>query len=120
MQKELELYEILYLVQPSFTERDTAEKIDYYQEFLTNKGSQVLIKNRGKRQLSYPIQGFSTANYVQMFYLGNGGLVNSVNKEIQRDENVIRNITTKILLPESLENLTETGIQLDFKILSDN
>ena len=104
MQKELELYEILYLVQPSFTERDTAEKIDYYQEFLINKGSQVMIQNRGKRQLSYPIQGFLTANYIQMFYLGNGELVNSLNKEIQRDENVIRHITTKIILPESIDN----------------
>ena len=104
MQKELELYEILYLVQPSFTERDTAEKIDYYQEFLINKGSQVMIQNRGKRQLSYPIKGFLTANYIQMFYLGNGELVNSLNKEIQRDENVIRHITTKIILPESIGN----------------
>lgn len=103
MQKELELYEILYLVQPSFTERDTAEKIHYYQKFLTNEGSQVMIQNRGKRQLSYPIQGFLTANYIQMFYLGNGELVNSLNKEIQRDENVIRHITTKIILPESID-----------------
>ena len=120
MQKELELYEILYLIKPGFTEQETTEKINVYKNFIINKGSKVMVQNRGKRQLSYPIQGFSTANYVQMFYLGNGGLVNSVNKEIQRDENVIRNITTKILLPESLENLTKTVIQLDFKILSDN
>jgi len=104
MQKELELYEILYLVQPSFTDQDTKEKIDYYQNFLTKRGSQVMIQNRGKRQLSYPVKGFITANYIQMFYLGNGELVNSLNKEIERDENVIRHITTKIILPESLDS----------------
>ena len=117
MQKELELYENLYLIKPTFTEVEVAEKIDYYQEFLTNKGSQVMIKNRGKRQLSYPIQGFLTANYIQMFYLGNGELVNSLNKEIQRDENVIRHITTKTILPESLDNLTKTIIELDSEIM---
>ena len=100
MQKELELYEILYLVRPNFTEQETTEKISYYQDFLTNKGSQVMVQNRGKRQLSYPIKGFETANYIQMFYLGNGTLVNALNQEIQRDQTVLRHITTK--LPEPL------------------
>ena len=34
MQKELELYEILYLIQPRFTEQETTEKINFYQDFL--------------------------------------------------------------------------------------
>ena len=34
MQKEVELYENLYLIKPTFTEVEVAEKIDYYQEFL--------------------------------------------------------------------------------------
>ena len=49
MQKELELYEILYVVEPTFTEQETEEKIEYYQKFLTEKGSQVMVQNRGKR-----------------------------------------------------------------------
>ena len=96
MQKELELYEVLYLIEPTFTEQETSEKIDFYQEFLTKKGSQVMVQNRGKRNLSYPIKGFETANYIQMFYLGNGDLVKIFNKEIQRDEKILRHITTKL------------------------
>ena len=101
MQKELELYEILYLIKPGFTEQETTEKINVYKNFIINKGSKVMVQNRGKRQLSYSIKGFETANYIQMFYLGNGDLVNSLNKEIQRDENILRHVTTK--LPEPLE-----------------
>ena len=37
MQKELELYEILYVVEPTFTEQETEEKMEYYQKFLTER-----------------------------------------------------------------------------------
>ena len=87
-------------VKGNFTEQEIKEKIDFYQGFLTDKGSQVMVQNRGKRTLSYPIKGFDTANYIQMVYLGNGQLVSALNKEIMRDESILRNITTK--LPEDV------------------
>ena len=101
MKKEIELYEIIYLLNPSFTQQEVSSKINYYQTFLTNQGSQVIVQNRGKRTLSYSIKGFDTANYIQMVYLGNGKLVTALNKEIMRDESVIRNMTTK--LPEDIK-----------------
>ena len=97
MQKELELYEILYLIQPSFTEQETTEKTKYYESFLTDKGSQVMVKNQGKRSLAYPIKGFETATSVQFVYLGNGELIKLLNTELQRDEFILRSITTKLM-----------------------
>lgn len=96
MKKEIELYEIIYLVKPNFTHDEIKSKIDYYQSFLTNQGSQVMVQNRGKRALSYPIKGFESASYIQMVYVGNGKLVSDLNKEIKRDESILRNITTRI------------------------
>lgn len=101
MKKEIELYEMIYLLNPSFTQQEISEKIDFYQTFLTKQGSQVMVQNRGKRSLSYPIKGFENANYIQMVYLGNGKLVTALNKEIKRDESVLRNITTR--LPEEVQ-----------------
>ena len=100
MKKKIELYEMIYLINPSFTQQEISSKVDYYQTFLTKQGSQVMVQNRGKRALSYPIKGFESANYIQMVYLGNGELVKSLNKEIKRDEAVLRNITTR--LPEEM------------------
>ena len=100
MKKEVELYEVIYLIKPSFTQDEITAKMDYYQTFLTQQGSQVMVQNRGKRSLSYPIKGFESANYIQMVYLGNGNLVANLNKEIKRDEGILRNITTR--LPEEL------------------
>jgi len=101
MKKEIELYEIIYLLKPNFTQTEITAKIDYYQNFLTEQGSQVMVQNRGKRSLSYPIKGFESANYIQMVYLGNGHLVKGLNKEIKRDESILRNITTR--LPEEIK-----------------
>lgn len=96
MKKEIELYEILYLLNPYYTQQEIKTKVDYYQTFLTSQGSQVMVQNRGKRALSYPIKGFENANYIQMLYLGNGKLVATLNKEIRRDEGVLRNLTTRL------------------------
>ena len=101
MKKEIELYEVIYLLDPSFTQPEINAKVQYYQDFLIGKGSQVMVQNRGKRSLSYPIKGFKTANYIQMLYLGNGKLVNLLNQEIKRDASVLRNMTTKV--PETVE-----------------
>ena len=101
MKKEIELYEIIYLINPRFTQQEITTKVDYYQKFLTQQGSQVMVQNRGKRSLSYPIKGFDTANYIQMVYLGNGKVVTELNKEIKRDEAILRNITTR--LPEDIK-----------------
>ena len=104
MQKELELYEILYLINPSFTEQELENKIEFYRGFLTKKGSQVMVQNRGKRSLSYNIKGFETANYIQMVYVGNKKLINSLDVTISRDDSILRHLTTKVRqLPQILD-----------------
>lgn len=96
MKKELELYELVFMFKFDSTDEETNIKIDAYRDFLTEKGSQVMVKNHGKRSLAYPIKGFSTATYIQMVFLGNGSLVNQMNQRIQRDQAVLRSIVTKL------------------------
>ena len=94
--KEIELYEIIYLLNPSFTQQEVLSKIDFYQTFLTERGSQVMVQNRGKRVLRYPIKGFESANYIQMVDLGNGKLGTELNQVSKRDDSILRNITTRL------------------------
>jgi small subunit ribosomal protein S6 len=103
MKKELEFYELVLLMNFTSTEQETVQRIDYYRDLLTGKGSQVMVKNHGKRPLAYPIQRFDTATYIQMIYLGNGDLVTAISKEIKRDSSVLRAITTKIVDQPTLE-----------------
>ena len=99
MQKELELYEVLYLLNPNFSKKEIENKIEFYRNFLTKKGSQVMVQNRGKRNLSYSVKGFDTANYIQMLYIGNKKLINTLDITIKRDESILRHLTMKIDQP---------------------
>ena len=96
MNKELELYELILLLKHTSTEAETTEKVEHYRDFLTEKGSQVMVKNHGKRSLSYPIRGFETATFIQLVYCGNGNLITDIGTQIKRDESVLRSITTKL------------------------
>ena len=96
MQKDLELYEVLYLVDPTFTEVELENKVDFYRDFLTQRGSQVMVQNRGKRSLRYNIKGFETANYIQMTYVANQKLIKSLDIEIRRDDAILRHLTTRV------------------------
>ena len=97
MKKELGMYELVLLFKYNSTEKTVAEKIEYYKEFLTQKGSQVMAKNCGKKSLAYMIKGFDSAVSVQLVFLGNGELLKSLNVEIQRDESILRAVTTKLV-----------------------
>ena len=43
MYKELEYYEAIYLISPNLTEQEVSTKMEFYQNFLQNKGSQVTV-----------------------------------------------------------------------------
>ena len=96
MNKELELYELVLLMKLA-SEEEILNKIDGYRTFFTEKGSQAMIKNMGKKSLAYPIKGFETATSIQLVYLGNDTLIRQLNTEIQRDTLVLRGLTTKLM-----------------------
>ncbi len=95
--KELKLYELVLLLKFTTVEEATKERIDFYRDFIQEKGSQVMVKNQGKKSLAYPIKGFETATSIQIVYLGNDNLIRQINTEIQRDEFVLRGLTTKLM-----------------------
>ena len=95
--KELELYELVLLLKFTTVEESTREKVDFYKDFIKDKGAQVMVKNYGKKSLAYPIKGFETATWVQIVYLGNDDLTRQIGVEIQRDEFILRSLTTKLM-----------------------
>lgn len=103
MKKELKLYESVLLLKFTATEQETISKTTFYRDFLIGKGSQVLVKNQGKLSLAYPIKGCDIATSVQLIFLGNGDLLRQLNVEIQRDESILRAITTKLVNQTSSE-----------------
>ena len=101
MTKKLDIYEILYLVDTSFTEEKLENKIEFYRNFALENGSSTIVKNCGQKDLSYTVKKQTSANYIQMVYVGNNKLVNLMNQEMNRDEDILRHFTTKLVeMPE--------------------
>ena len=105
--KELELYELVVLLKFTAVQEATSERINFYKNFIKDKGTQVMIKNHGKKSLAYPIKGFETATSVQIIYLGNDALIKQINVELQRDDFVLRGLTTKLADPNVAEMFTQ-------------
>ena len=97
MAKKLDIYEILYLVDTSFTEEKLENKIEFYRDFAVKNGSSAIVKNCGQKDLSYTVKKQTSANYIQMVYVGNNKLVNLMNLEMNRDEDILRHFTTKLV-----------------------
>ena len=95
--KELELYELVLLIKFTAVDGAVNERVDFYRDFIKDKGTQVMVKNNGKKSLAYPIKGFETATSVQFVYLGNDDLIRQINTQIQRDDFVLRGLTTKLM-----------------------
>ena len=95
--KELQLYELVVLMKFTTVDDANQERIDFYRDFITEKGTQVMVKNFGKKSLAYPIKGFESATSVQIVYLGNDTLNRQINTELNRDEFILRSLTTKLM-----------------------
>ena len=95
--KELELYELVLLIKFTAVDGAVNERVDFYRDFIKDKGTQVMVKNNGKKSLAYPIKGFETATSVQFVYRGNDDLFRQINTQIQRDDFVLRGLTTKLM-----------------------
>ena len=105
MAKELQMYELILLFKNAL-DGETNDRVEFYRDFLTTKGSQVMVKNNGKKSLAYPIQGSETATFIQYVYCGNGDLNKQINVEIKRDESVLRATTTKLRNQDTAEPFT--------------
>ena len=97
MTKKLDIYEILYLVDTSFTDEKLENKIEFYRDFAVKNGSSAIVKNCGQKDLSYTVKKQTSANYIQMVYVGNNKLVNLMNLEMNRDEDILRHFTAKLV-----------------------
>jgi small subunit ribosomal protein S6 len=96
--KDLSLvsYETVYILKPDITEDTLLKLTDQYQGILIERGAKnIIIQNRGRRHLKYPIKKVRDGIYIQMNYEANGELVNLVEKALKINESVIRYLTIK-------------------------
>nr|YP_009237457.1 30S ribosomal protein S6 [Wildemania schizophylla]AKS28504.1 30S ribosomal protein S6 [Wildemania schizophylla] len=93
---KLNYYETVYILKSDLNEDRALSIINEYKSMLTNGGAKnIILQHRGRRSLSYTINNYHEGIYVQVNYDGNGKLVQSFEKSLRFDDNIIRYLTNK-------------------------
>ena len=93
--KSLTTYETIYLLKPEVTEDSLLKIVEQYQGILIERGAKnILVENRGRRHLKYPIKRAKDGVYIQMNYEANGEVVNLIEKSMRINDSILRYMTT--------------------------
>jgi small subunit ribosomal protein S6 len=97
MNIKLDSYETVYIINPEITEEILIKLIEQYQGVLIERGAKnIIIQNRGRRHLKYPIKRSRDGIYIQMNYDSNGELINLIERSLKINESILRYLTIKI------------------------
>lgn len=88
-------YKTFIFFQPTLEKNAILEILAKYYKAISGKETKFYFQHLGTKLFAYPIKGFSSGTYVQMTFMGNGELVQELNKQLSITESVIRHITIK-------------------------
>ena len=90
-------YETIYLLKPDLKEDLLLKIVEQYQGVLVERGAKnIVIENRGRRHLKYPIKRAKDGVYIQMNYQANGEVINLIEKSMRINDSIIRYMTTVV------------------------
>jgi small subunit ribosomal protein S6 len=79
------------------SEDSLLKTIEQYQGLLLERGAKnILIENRGRRNLKYPIKSSKDGVFIQMNYDANGEIISLIEKSMKINESIIRYLTSRI------------------------
>nr|WDA99308.1 ribosomal protein S6 [Galdieria yellowstonensis] len=94
--RKLNEYETVYLIKPDLNEIEFLNLAQYLQQLLiNNKAQNVLSKSKGKIKLSYSINNYYEATFIETSFLGNGKVIEVFEKYLKENENILRYISFK-------------------------
>ena len=90
-------YETVYVLKPDLNEDLLLKLIEQYQGILVERGAKnIIIQNRGRRHLKYPINRTRDGIYVQMNYDANGEVISLIERSMKINESILRYLTISI------------------------
>nr|YP_010336409.1 ribosomal protein S6 [Goniotrichopsis reniformis]UNJ14815.1 ribosomal protein S6 [Goniotrichopsis reniformis] len=96
-------YDIIFILKPDLDENNILALVEKYHRFLHVNGAiNINAYDRGRRHLSYPIKKYHDGIYIQITYQADNQILTNLEKAFRIDDNVIRYLTVKILLPPIL------------------
>ena len=90
----LSSYETVYLLKPDMPEESLLKIIEQYQGILIERGAKnIIVQNRGRRHLKYPIKKIKDSVYIQMNYDANGEVIKLIERSMKINDSILRYLT---------------------------
>ena len=95
MEKVMNSYETLFVVNPELSEEATKAVIDKFTGVIGENGTVTEVKEWGKRRLAYPINYINEGYYVLVDFEAESALPAELERRFRIDENILRSIVVR-------------------------
>lgn len=94
MAKTSEKYEVMYIINPNFTEEETAAVVEKFKALVEQHGTLDEMELMGKRKLAYEINYLSEGYYVLVKFTSNPDFPAELDRILGITDGVIRSLIT--------------------------
>ena len=94
MAKASEKYEVMYIINPNFTEEQTAAVVEKFKALVEANGTLDEMEEMGKRKLAYEINYLSEGYYVLVKFTSSPDFPAELDRVLGITDGVIRSLIT--------------------------
>ena len=95
MEKTMNSYEALFVVNSELSEEATKAVVEKFTAIIGEAGSVTEVKEWGKRRLAYPINDLNEGYYVLVDFEAEPALPTELERRFRIDESIIRSIVVR-------------------------
>ena len=96
MEKVVNSYETLFIVNPTLSEDDVKATVDKFTALVAENGTVGEIDEWGKRRLAYPINDITEGYYVLVNFTSESAFPAELERRYNIDENIMRGIVIRL------------------------
>ena len=85
-------YEVVYILDPSLNEENTAALVEKFKALVESKGTVSEVNEWGKRHLAYPINDLNEGYYVLMTFTATPDVPAELDRVLRITDGVMRSI----------------------------
>jgi len=89
-------YEVVFISTPVLSNEQYRKVVDKYSGYIKEHGEIINHEDWGLRQLAYPIEKKTTGFYTLIEFKAPGEVIDRMEVEFKRDENIMRFLTTRL------------------------
>ena len=95
MEKAMNSYETLFVINPELSEEATAAAVEKFKGIIEEAGTVTEVKEMGKKRLAYPINDLNEGYYVLIDFEAEPALPAELERRFRIDEVILRSIVVR-------------------------